>query len=436
MPLVRGRLLPEVELSGRAKLYLDVLLWTEDLRADGLRALEELEILRTYLRSIHPAVCEIRLWVPYHHDKTVSLLSARMIEFSTMQAERADQKLREKLAGSPAELADAVCSALTVDADCLVVTQSEWLPYIEDVEKLFVFLTDCTFLLPYSEIFVRGHDVPWAFAYQSWNMTWTAFYQLAERRTFALALDLLHQAYQKAAPKDSQETGRSLVYNRLGNLCFTRDRLLFYEIQRLASGRSAWKRQKFGFEIAYYLNFNYLLIYGAFDHAALFVSQLLKLGLPTRQVGVTYKGFLDLLKLKSASMYSVFTTGANKEFIDRIGALRHFAAHRGSLMPTNVVKALDPEPTTEELDSDIRAQGLENILSMMPEGKVRESYREMLRTNARMARYEKETILEDVVLIELDGKHGFIRPHSDTAWNFERLMALLTDIFKECYALL
>jgi hypothetical protein len=428
--------LPEVELSGRTKFFLDVLLWTEELRAEDLGSLEELEILRTYLRSVHPAVCDIRFWVPSHHDKTRSLLSARRIEFSVMRAEKADQGLREKLSSSPPELVDAVRSALAVDADSLVVNRSEWLPFIEDVEKVYVFLADCTFLLPYSEIFVRGHDVPWSFAYQSWGMTWTAFYQLAERRTFALALDLLHEAYQKKAPGDAQETGRSLVYNRLGNLCFTRDRLLFYEIQRLASGRSGWKRQKFAFEIAYYLNFNYLLIYGAFDHAALFVSQLLKLGLPPRQVGATYKGFLDLLKSKSASLYSVFTTGANKEFIDRIGALRHFAAHRGSLMPTDVVKALDREPTPEELDTDIGAQGLEEILLMFPDGKAREGYREMLRANARIARYEKETLLKDVVLIELDGKYGFIRPHSDTAWNFERLMTFLTDVFKNCYPLL
>jgi hypothetical protein len=436
MPLVRGRLLPEVELSGRAKLLLDVLLWTEELGAKDLRSLEELEILRIYLRSVYPVVCDIRLWVPSHHYKTISLLSVRRIEFSSMNPVKADQKVQEKVSNSPPELADAVCSALAVDADCLVVNNLEWLPFIEDVEKLFVFLTDYSFLLPYSEIFVRGHDVPWAFGYQSWGLTWTAFYQLAERRTFALPLDLLHQAYQKKAPSDAQETGRSLVYNRLGNLCFTRDRLHFFEIQRLASGRSGWKRQKFAFEIAYYLNFNYLLIYGAFDHAALFVSQLLKLGLPPRQVGATYKGFLDLLKSKSASLYSVFTTGTNKEFIDRIGALRHFAAHRGSLMPTNVVKALDREPTPEELDADIRAQGLEEILLMLPSGKAREGYREMLRTNARMARYEKETLLEDVVLIELDGKHGFIRPHSDTAWNFEQLMAFLTDVLKNCYPLL
>lgn len=101
MPLVRGRILPEVELSGRAKLFLDVLLWTEELRAEDLRSLEELEILRTYLRSVHPVACDIRLWVPSHHEKTMIVLSARRIEFDAMDAEKADQKLREKLSSSP-----------------------------------------------------------------------------------------------------------------------------------------------------------------------------------------------------------------------------------------------------------------------------------------------------------------------------------------------
>ena len=223
-----------------------------------------------------------------------------------------------------------------------------------------------------------------------------------------------------------------MVYNRLANLCFTRDRLLFCEIQRLAAKRAGWKRQGFGFEIAYYLNFNYLLIYGTFDHAALFVSQLLNLGLAPRQVGATYKEFLEALEKKSASLHAVFTQGAHKAFMERIGALRHFAAHRGSLQPTTVVEKLEREPTLAELDADIEASGLQDIINMLPDGEVREGLREMARTNARWARYEKRTVLEDVVPIELDSKFGFIRPHYDTGWNFDRVMAFLDDVFRGC----
>lgn len=122
--------------------------------------------------------------------------------------------------------------------------------------------------------------------------------------------------------------------------------------------------------------------------------------------------------------------------MDRIGYLRHFAAHRGSLMPTMLVEALDQEPTTAELDEDIRNAGLDYIVDGLPAGKMRDSLLEMLRTNARMARYEKGKVLEDVVLIEHEGKFGFINPHIDTPWNFARVMQFLDAVFAACIKVL
>ena len=432
MPLVRGQLIPETESGGRVKRFLDVLLWVNELRDSEIKVLDQLEILRLYLDSIEPSVCGISLWIPESKPEVIKTLASYGINFGIVPIRKASPELQQKVEGADPELADAVSTAVMIDADCLATNNSEWFPFIEDVEKLYLLLTDCSFLLRYFEVFARGHDVPWAFEYKSWNMTWTVFYVLAERRTFEVGLQLLHKAFEKKAPADAQETGRSLVYNRFQNLCFTRDRLLFYEIQRLAAKRAGWKRQGFGFEIAYHLNFNYLLIYGAFDHAALFVSQLLNLGLTPRKVGATYEKFLELLEKKSASLHAVFTQGKNKAFIDRIGALRHFAAHRGSLQPTDVVERPDREPTHEELDADIKAAGLDDIIAMLPQGEAREGFREMARSNARFARYEKGTVLEDVVPIEIDGKYGFIRPHFDTEWNFTRLMSFLNDVFKEC----
>lgn len=71
----------------------------------------------------------------------------------------------------------------------------------------------------------------------------------------------------------------------------------------MAARRAKWKRQEFAFEIRYYLNFYYPLIYGGFDHIALLVSQSLQLGLAEKNVGATYQSFLDALKAKSAVFY-------------------------------------------------------------------------------------------------------------------------------------
>jgi len=58
-------------------------------------------------------------------------------------------------------------------------------------------------------------------------------------------------------------------------------------------------------------------------------------------------------------------------------------------------------------------------------GKAQEDFRRMLRSNARMERYEKNKVLDGVVFIQLGGKSAFIHPHLDTTWNFNKAMRFL-----------
>lgn len=437
MPFVRGRVLPEVELAGRAKRFLDILIWVEQLEVIDARALDELDILRVCLRGLDPFVCDVRIWIPQRHAATSARLRELGIEHQTVPDRQPPAETIRQLEGADAELLTAIGTAMYVDGDCLVVGRREWLPFSVDVnDKLAFLVTDCTFLLPYSEVFSRGHDVPWAFGYKSWNAPWNAFYQLAEERTFRAGVALLRHAQERNVPANARETGRSLVFNRLQNLCFTRDRLLFYEQQRLVAKRAGWQRQRFDFEISYFLNFNYLLIYGAFDHAALFVSQLLALGLADRQVGARSPAFLHALQKKAPALRTIFTRDRTKEFLERVGYLRHYAAHRGSLSPSIVVQAPEREPTLDELDEDIRSAGLDLLPNAFPPGPLRDSYVQMLRNNARFARYEKGKILEGVVPLEYgNGKFGFINPLLDTPWNFSRITEFLDELFAECMKL-
>jgi len=105
-------------------------------------------------------------------------------------------------------------------------------------------------------------------------------------------------------------------------------------------------------------------------------------------------------------------------------------------MQTVLIEETDHEPTLDQLDADIKKGGLDEIVEMMPAGSAWEGLREMLRTNMRWARYQKKTVLEDVIPIEVDGKFGFINPHLDTGWNFARVMDFLNKIFAECSRLL
>lgn len=432
MPFVRGKILPEVESTGRAKRTLDVLLSVERVNISTLTLLDELEQLRIYLAS-SGAFISIDLLCLENHRETRDALNKIGIECALIP-ESSDVK------GIPQHVADRIddslkrllSTALEHDADCIVSNKPDLLPYVEELEEAGVLLTSADFLLRYAETFARGHDVPWAFANKVWFEPWTSFYQLAEGWTFRRGLEFLDLCKSKGANRDAVELCRSLVYNRLGDMCFTRDRLCFYELQQAVAKRAQWKRQRFSTEVAYYLNFSYLLLYGAFDHAAALVNALFNLGVNERQVGARNREFLKALSGKLVGIQALFEKPSYVEFMRRVAALRHIAAHRGVLTPTKVVRDLDPPPTNDDLDQDIRDAGLDYLLLRHPPGQLRDAFREMLRSNARAARYERETLMEDVVLIEMDGKHGFIRPLTDTWFNFRSCTSFLNDVFSAC----
>jgi hypothetical protein len=236
-------------------------------------------------------------------------------------------------------------------------------------------------------------------------------------------------AAQRKLHESVLETARTLIHNRLPNLCFTRDRLLFYEQQQSAARRAGWERQDFSFEVAYYLNFYYLLIYGGFDHIAQLVNGVLALGVPERRVGATYTIFLDALHQRAPNIHALFTDPKLEEFIKRIGALRHVTAHRGSITPAKVYETPPIEPTDQELDAEISATGADHFLAWLPP-EVAKRFRNTLRVEARLARCEQ--VAEGLVMIEIDGKPYCIRPISDTEWNFDMFHKFLRDVVQAC----
>jgi hypothetical protein len=430
MPFARDRFVPEIESTMRSKRSLDILLWGLDPSPKNLRFLSELEQLRIYLRRAHPGVCDINLFVTTEAAALESRLSAIGIEVVRTQVSEPATELNAQFA-EPEELKfpRAVATAQSIDADCIVVPEGPLLAYGPDLEDMRMCLTDGSFLLRCAEIFVRGFDLPWAFAHQTWHQTWTTFYQLAEAETFREGFNLLRAMGVSNIDKGAQEIGRSLIHNRFPNLCFTRDRLLWFDLQRSAAKRKNLRRQRFFFEISYHLNFYYLLLYGAFDHTALLVNGICNLGLDEKRVGATYSGFLRALEPVSKELHNVFTKTENTEFIEKLGYLRNYAAHRGSIAPTKVVRKPEKEPTPAEIDDHLRSIGMGWLFEGGP---LAASVLEMARSNGRMDIYEKDVLFEDVVWIQAGGVQGFFDPLLATSWNFQLTMRFMREIFREC----
>lgn len=431
-PFIRGRILPEVEARARAKRTLDVLLWLECFSETDARVLDEIEVLKVYLRSEHP-ICEISLHVPECFPDTLRALRQANISASSVTVKSADEPIVNAFDQSASsDIKDVAATALSCDADVVVVNRTEWFPFVTDFDHLNMLLADGGLLRRHCELFVRGHDVPWSFDRMTWNLPWTGFYQIVETRLFKSGFQFLsHIADDSRVDRSAAETARTLIMNRLPNLCFTRDRLHFLDLQRAAAKRAKLKLQDFMFELGYYLNYYYLLLYGGFDHLAVVVNGVLRLGLRERQIGATYENFLAALSSKDPEIHSYFTDAKVTEFIKRIGALRHFAAHRGALVPGRIYRRPDVEPSKEDLDEEITRTGRDRLVVLLPP-EAHEQARDAIRWIVRQER--NELVADDILHLEIDGEQFFIRPLNDIDWNFDKFHAFMTKVLKACAA--
>ncbi len=144
MPFVRGRLLPDLESAGPTRGAFDILLWGNEWSRRNAADLDEVEVLGEYLRSLRPGICEIRLLVPDSHHNTAELLRTLNIRFAQVPTSRAPENAASGI--YPEELDAAARTAVGSDADVLVVTNTHWFPYIDEIDKLGLLLTDTGFL--------------------------------------------------------------------------------------------------------------------------------------------------------------------------------------------------------------------------------------------------------------------------------------------------
>jgi hypothetical protein len=397
-----------------------------------MAAFDEIQVLREYLESTVPPVCRIILHIPETHLGTAQTLGRIGVPVSLVKTSNSSASVEAALKDEvPAELKALAATAFTCDADIVVVREPRWFPYAPEFDELLkILLADVGVLKRHCELFVRGHDTPWAFNQQIWGSVWTTFYPVAEERSFRDGVKFLYQADKSNLDLTIKDAARMLVYNRVVDLCFTRDRLLFIDMQQSAAKRAKWQRQGFSFEAAYYLNFFYLLIYGGFDHIASVVNGVLGLGVSERGVGATYRTFLEALQAKDARIHGYFTEPGTVDFIKRIAALRHLTAHRGSIRPTVLYKELEKEPTNEELDNDIETSGQRILLPFFPDGEIRESVRALLRFSAKMKRHEK--LADGVVFVQTDSERYFVNPMYDIEWNFDKFHSFMVKVLRAC----
>ena len=426
-PLVRGRAIAQIESSGRAKKTFDILLWLRRISQEDLRTLDSLQQLRDYLGAIPVKAATVNLWLPIDFVETHPVLDAFGIPVNTLPITIQNADVNATFGDkAPPEMGEAAGTALSCDADLLFVGDSLWYPFYQEFEKLGVLIGSSQVVLRQAEIFAKGNDIPWSFDHPTWDVPWASFYFLAENDTLVIAQRFLNHCQTKGVSKEVREIGRTLVFNRIPNILFTRDRLLFFEMQQAAARRAKWARQKFQFEVGYHLNFYYILLHGAFDHLAVLLNGVLGLGLGVRDVYAAGKPFLKALENKAPELHALFTAQDTSDFMERVAALRHASAHRSQIMPGPIYEEPDRELTPAELDAEIRLKGLDEPLRFFPPGPLREAFLEQIRFKLKISKLR--VLIEDAVYIETKKMQGFINPLLDTEWNFSKFHIFLSRV--------
>jgi hypothetical protein len=177
------------------------------------------------------------------------------------------------------------------------------------------------------------------------------------------------------------------------------------------------------FELGYFLNHYYVLLWAGLDQLCRIVNAIFGLGLgkkKLRRASPLNEKFLGLLRAKAPHVAQAFEDPDFVYWAKILRGARHWIAHEGFAMPTTVFLTGGQEPTDAELDAEIEAsqewQDLKQAEWLAPG--ILEASRPTFRHKARIRRYK--AIEEPVLKIELDdNEQALTYPLLNVQWDFD-----------------
>jgi hypothetical protein len=303
-------------------------------------------------------------------------------------------------------------AAKDCDADAICVLARNR----EGSEGTIVPILDVSQTVGEAQIFLRGHSVPWDS--RRGIVPFSVLYAVSE--PVMRRLQSLHTALaQRNDGSPVVETARSLAYNRASSICFTRDRLRFYGIQRRIAARRQPGELHYPMEVGYYLSHYYLLIFGAFDQMCRIAAPLFQTGIDADdlfKIGVRKKAFLNALATSAPDVHDLFTDSQFVEWFTVLSAARHFVAHQGQASSNPMLRKAEVDVSDDDLDRQLNSDGAwrELIETLPPD--VAEEARRILRFELRVRTYEQ--VAEDTMVFTTKNGVVVTRPLANVESDF------------------
>src|SRR5207249_4820552 len=123
-----------------------------------------------------------------------------------------------------------------------------------------------------AECFLLGHGIYWSFADQAYGRWLDTYFQTTNAMN--IWLTRVHSITAASLDANARELLRSFAYNRYPFILLARGILQFYRWQALWYKRKGMEEALHSFVKTFYLNWLYLLMWGALDHLSLILNSV------------------------------------------------------------------------------------------------------------------------------------------------------------------
>lgn len=424
MPNIYGKIYPEVQSAGLLNHRFKVLIETKEDLEKFLPFVIELCTLKAYLNDIVDSPAHLELFISFIPNSKNSDICKRL-GLTPVELDEDIPDYNKKIQ----------LMAKRIDADLLITESKEVLEFFNKEKELNLLVEGYDGAKKDIEVFVRGHEVPWSFSDPAWNMPWTAFYSMSDE--FGREATKIYETQFRKVGLDSQtlEIVRSLLLNRVSNICYTRDKLLFYFQQRRYAKRHGWKRQGFEFEASYYLCHYYLLLWGGIDQLSRILNNALNLGVTSfSKISIARDDFVSKIIRIDKNLGNLYKDKDFLEWIKQLRRNRHYTAHQGNIILSTIVETPKSELSDEELEREAQATATWNMMKRNLSPEMFNWYHASLKQSIRISKYK---VLADDAMVIQDGEEKYIfRPLANIEWDFNNFKLIVLNTLQALHELL
>ncbi|MBU2468336.1 MAG: hypothetical protein KKC78_06795, partial [Proteobacteria bacterium] len=229
---------------------------------------------------------------------------------------------------------------------------------------------------------------------------------------------------KKFKDDELREMIRSALLNRYSFVAYSRDMVLYGQVQKDASYRRGVEDGHSMF-LNYHLTNFYLMLWGMLEHLTLIVNNIKEFDLKTKQCGIMSKKFWGKLKEINPKLVNLYDVKYG-EWVGSMADMRHAAAHRTLCLPASCYEETnESKKTDQEIVDILKREGVE----VEPTGSQKaDDYMWSMRIYEwRLSKMKK--IAPSLAFVRKSSGSYFRDPVSSVDYDFLRMNAVMDYFF-------